>query len=409
MIAVIGGLFPIPPEAGTPRPFQLLRRLAAHARLHLVAVVPQSPDEWQRFAGNPALQGVFSSLRVRQRRTRSTPLRQLATLLSGRPLFDLRFRDPDSVAWAQAQLHELAREHGPVVFYAWDKESLQYVPPAQRRSCVFDLIDAPCLALERRIAGDRSLGALERLRLRAALRNLRRFERRALGEVGVTVLNSTADIALVRASYPDAPIANVMDGGDAEYFSAEHTAGVAEAPAELVFFGNLGFPPNADAALHFVTDVMPIVWRERPDAVATLIGPAPPEALRRLHDGKRINVTGFVDDVRPHLARATVVVSPLRFGTGMKNKLQAGLAMGKAMVATPTTCEGFDRLEPGVHALVADGAEPFARAVVELLADPERRRRLGAAGRELIRTHYGWETATGVLWANLRHLPASTG
>lgn len=406
---VIGGLFPIPPDAGTPRPFQLLKRLAAHAPLHLVAVVPQSPDAWQKFSASPALRGVFASARVRHRRTEAAPLGQLATLLSGRPLFDLRFRDPESVAWAHAQMHALAHEHGPVVFYAWEKDSLQYVPDRDRRSCVFDLIDAPCLALARRISGDRTLGALERLKLRAVLLNLRRFERRALGEVGMAVLNSTADIAAVRATYPDAPIANVIDGGDADYFSAEHTRGVAEAPAELVFFGNLGFPPNADAALHFVEDVMPIVWRERPDAVATVIGPAPPEALRRLHDGKRVHVTGFVDDVRPHLARATVVVSPLRFGTGMKNKLQAGLAMGKAMVASSVTCEGFDRLEPGVHALVADGAEPFARAVVELLGDPERRRRLGGAGRELILAHYGWETATGVLWANLRHLPASTG
>ncbi|MGH2898858.1 MAG: glycosyltransferase family 4 protein, partial [Solirubrobacteraceae bacterium] len=345
-VVVIGGLFPIPPEAGTPRPFQLLKRLAAFAPLHLVAVVPQSEDAWQKFTRNPALRGVFATARVRQRRTQAAPLGQLATLLTGRPLFDLHFRDPESVAWAHAQARDLAREHGPVVFYAWEKDALQLVPAKYRRSCVFDLIDAPCLALARRIAGDRTLGAFERLKLRAALANLHRFERQALGEVGMAVLNSTADIAAMRATYPDAPIANVIDGGDAEYFSAEHTRGVAESPAELVFFGNLGFPPNADAALHFVEDVMPSVWRERPDAVATVIGPAPPEALRRLHDGRRIHVTGLVDDVRPYLARATLVVSPLRFGTGMKNKLQAGLAMGKAMVVSPVTCEGFDRLEP---------------------------------------------------------------
>jgi len=143
-----------------------------------------------------------------------------------------------------------------------------------------------------------------------------------------------------------------------------------------------------------------------------VVGPDPPEGLRALQDGRRVVVTGFVPDVRPHLARATVIVSPLRFGTGMKNKLQAGLAMGKAMVASRVTCEGFDRLEPGIHALVADGAQEIARAALALLDDPARRRALGAAGRLLIRTHYGWDAAATVLWENLRHLApasASTG
>ena len=102
-------------------------------------------------------------------------------------------------------------------------------------------------------------------------------------------------------------------------------------------------------------------------------------------------------------------MSPLRFGTGMKNKLQAALAMGKATVASPVTCEGFDRLEPGVHALVADGAENIARAALALLNDPARRRALGLAGAELIRTHYSWDAAAAVLWENLRHLPRTAG
>ena len=154
---------------------------------------------------------------------------------------------------------------------------------------------------------------------------------------------------------------------------------------------------------------MPLVWRARPDARAVIVGPEPPEQIMAMQDGRRVVVTGFVPDVRPHLARATVVVSPLRFGTGMKNKLQAGLAMGRAMVASRITCEGFDRLQDGVHALVADGAADTARAVLTLLEDPARRHALGAAGRELIRVHYGWDTAAGVLWENLRHLGPATG
>jgi glycosyltransferase involved in cell wall biosynthesis len=408
VVAVIGSVFPIPPEAGTPRPFQLLKRIAARTAVHCLAVVGQSPEEWERFREHPALREIFTSTTAFYWRAES-PLAKALTLLAARPLFDLRWRDPAVLRAAHARSRALVRAHAPVVFYCWERDTLQYVPRDLWRSTLWDLVDAPVLATERRLAVDESLSSWERAKLRMALVPLRRFQRTGLRRVGRAVLNSTADIAALRASLPDVSIANVIDGGDVDYFSPQHVADRSEAANDLLFFGNLAFPPNADAALHLVRDVMPLVWRARPDARAIIVGPDPPEALRDLQDGRRVIVTGFVPDLRPHLARATVIVSPLRFGTGMKNKLQAALAMGKAMVASPVTCEGFDRLEPGVHALVADGAESFARTVLALLNDPARRRALGAAGAELIRTHYSWDAAAAVLWENLRHLPRTTG
>jgi glycosyltransferase involved in cell wall biosynthesis len=163
----------------------------------------------------------------------------------------------------------------------------------------------------------------------------------------------------------------------------------------------MGFPPNADAARRLALEIMPLVWRRRPRARVVLIGPDPDGALADLCD-PRVEVTGFVPDVRPWLRRATLVASPLRFGAGMKNKLQAGLAMEKAMVASTVTREGFDELVPGRHALLADTDEEFAAAILALIDDPDRRRALGRAGRELIRTHFSWAAATDALWQALR-------
>jgi glycosyltransferase involved in cell wall biosynthesis len=409
VVAVIGSVFPIPPEAGTPRPFQLLKRIAARTRVHCLAVVGQSPEEWERFREHPGLRDVFASTSAFYRRNEASAFAKALTLLTARPLFDLRYRDPAVLRAAQARSRALVRAHAPVVFYCWERETLQYVPRNLWRSTLWDLVDAPVLATERRLAIDETLTTWERVKLRTALGPLRCFERSALRRVGRAVLNSTADIAVLRTRIPDVEIANVIDGGDVEYFSPRHVADRSEAPSDLLFFGNYAFPPNADAALHLVRDIMPLVWRARPDARVIIVGPDPPESLRELQDGRRVIVTGFVPDVRPHLARATVIVSPLRFGTGMKNKLQAALAMEKAMVASRVTCEGFDRLEPGVHALVADGADEVARAALALLNDPARRHALGAAGAELIRTHYCWDAAAGILWENLRHLARATG
>jgi glycosyltransferase involved in cell wall biosynthesis len=409
VVAVIGSVFPIPPEAGTPRPFQLLSRIARRTEVHCLGVVSQSPEEWERFREHPSLRDVFTSTSAFYRRQETPWLAQLASFASARPTFDLRFRDPAVLRAAQARARALVRAHGRVVFYCWERDTLQYVPRDLWRSTTWDLVDDPVLEIERRLAVDETLGLWERAKLRAALLPLRRFERRALRRVGRPVLSSSADIAALRERAPDAAIANVVDGADTEYFSPARVTDASEAAADLLFFGNLAVPQNGDAALHLVRDVMPLVWRARPDARAIVVGPEPPEALRVLQDGRRVLVTGFVPDLRPHLARATVIVSPLRFGAGMKHKLQAALAMGKATIASRVTCEGFDRLESGVHALVADGAAEIARAALALLDDPARRRALGAAGCELIRSHYGWDAAAEVLWENLRHLPAATG
>jgi len=407
VVAVVGSVFPIPPEPGTPRPYQLLKRIAERTPVHLLGVVGQSPEEWERFREHPALRPIFASTTAFYRRNDASAWAKLATLVAGLPQFDLRFRDPAVRRAAHARVRALVRAHGPVVFYCWERDTLQHVPRELWRSTLWDLVDSPVLATERRVALDETLPPWERTKLRLDLPALRRFQRFGMRRVGRAVLNSSADIAAVRQRLPDVEIANVIDGADVAYFAPESVSDQSEAPYDLLFFGSLAFPPNADAALHLVRDIMPLVWRARPDARAIVVGPDPPEALRVLQDGRRVIVTGFVPDVRPYLARATVIVSPLRFGTGMKNKLQGALAMRKAVVASRVTCDGFDRLEPGTHALVADGAEEIARAALSLLNEPARRRALGAAGAELIRTHYSWDAAALGLWENLRHLPAA--
>ena len=99
---------------------------------------------------------------------------------------------------------------------------------------------------------------------------LRRFERRALGPRRAVALapNSSSDLATLRARFPDAPLINVIDGGDIRVLLPREAGDVKEASAELMFFGNLAYAPHADAALHLIRDIMPLVCRGRPDARA---------------------------------------------------------------------------------------------------------------------------------------------
>jgi hypothetical protein len=177
IVAVVGGVFPIPPEAGTPRPFQLLKRLAARTKVHCIGVVPNSPEDWERFREHPSLRGVFTSMTPFYRRTDVPALAKLLTLLAGRPLFDQRFRDPEVLAAAHARARALASAHAPAVFYCLERDTLQYVPRRLWRSTLWDLVDAPVLATERRLAIDEMLSTWERLKLRGSLSRCSRSPR----------------------------------------------------------------------------------------------------------------------------------------------------------------------------------------------------------------------------------------
>ena len=97
-----------------------------------------------------------------------------------------------------------------------------------------------------------------------------------------------------------------------------------------------------------------------------------------------------VPDVRPHLADAALVVVPLRIGGGSRLKILEAMAASKPVISTTIGAEGLSVLD-GEHLAVADDPAEFARAVVSLLGDPQRRQALAKAGRALVEVDYGWD------------------
>jgi glycosyltransferase involved in cell wall biosynthesis len=112
--------------------------------------------------------------------------------------------------------------------------------------------------------------------------------------------------------------------------------------------------------------------------------------------GEGVTVTGYVDDVRPYVERATVVVMPLRAGAGTKHRVFQALAMERPVVCTPVAAEGI-ALTHGETALIASEPADFARATVALLNDGPLRRRLGEQGRALVVNQYDWRQIYGRL------------
>jgi glycosyltransferase involved in cell wall biosynthesis len=161
----------------------------------------------------------------------------------------------------------------------------------------------------------------------------------------------------------------------------------------------MAYPPNARGAELLVHRIMPIVRGRWPAVRTTLVGYDPPPSVQRAAQADQsIRVTGRVHDVAEFYRRATVVVIPIRTGTGTRVKLLEALSFGKAVVTTPKGVEGI-AARHGVEALVADAPQAIAAAIADLLDDATLRRRLANAGRALIRSAYALQLGPEILRA----------
>jgi glycosyltransferase involved in cell wall biosynthesis len=153
--------------------------------------------------------------------------------------------------------------------------------------------------------------------------------------------------------------------------------------------GTMYWPPNAEGARWFAERVLPLLRRQSPEAVFTVIGKRPPGDLVRLAaaSGGAIELMGYIDDPRPLLEQTAVFVVPLLSGGGMRVKILDAWAWGLPVVSTSLGAEGIDA-RPGRDLVIADAPTAFADSVGALMADPRRRSDLGAAGRQAVEERY---------------------
>ena len=169
-------------------------------------------------------------------------------------------------------------------------------------------------------------------------------------------------------------------------------APAAEGNANILFVGAMSRDHNHQGIMWFLDHAWERVVAARPDARLYVVGRGPSEALLRRADGRSVIVTGFVEDLAPWYEAATVFISPLLVAGGLLQKVLDAMAMGVPVVAT-SVCNHGVGATPGEHLLIADDPEPFADAVVSLLADPDRRSRMGAASQAFVTAHYDLDTA----------------
>jgi glycosyltransferase involved in cell wall biosynthesis len=233
-----------------------------------------------------------------------------------------------------------------------------------------------------------------RLYAGANWRKLRREELGTYRDADGVYLCSAADERRLLDQVPGARTAVIPNAADVEYYQPRATDPPLDGHT-VVYFGLLSYVPNVDGVIHFVRDIWPRITKVHPEARCKVIGDRPPPSLLALAQ-PGVELTGFVSDLRPHLAAASAVVVPLRLGGGTRLKIAESMAMGKAIVSTTLGAEGIEAV-PGRDLLVEDEPAAFADAVNRLMAEPGLAARIGKSARQLAVERYAWSGAARAL------------
>jgi sugar transferase (PEP-CTERM/EpsH1 system associated) len=218
--------------------------------------------------------------------------------------------------------------------------------------------------------------------LHAECRSFRLFDR--------CLAVSEEDGAEIGRMVPGLPVSVVPNGVDVVQFTPQ---ALADGEPEIVFTGAMDWAPNVDGVTFFAGEILPRIRQRVPSARLSIVGRNPSASLIRRLEGDAVRFTGSVDDVRPYLARARVVVVPLRIGGGTRLKILEAWALGKPVVSTRLGAEGLPAKD-GENIALADTPDAFAERTIGLLGDALGGGALGAAGRRLVEERFSWERVT---------------
>jgi polysaccharide biosynthesis protein PslH len=234
-------------------------------------------------------------------------------------------------------------------------------------------------------------GRLGRWYFRQQWQRMVRYERETAARFDGVITVSEADAEIHRRDFSLTNVLGAVPTGvDTEFFAARPRQA---RPRQLVFLGSMDWMPNIDGAVWFAEEIWPHIVSQFPDAECAIVGRNPTTRVRELAaQDPRLRITGTVDDVRPYLAEAALMIVPLRIGGGTRIKIYEGMAAGCPVVSTTVGAEGLP-LTSGEHIERADTPADFARVVNELLADDARRESLALRGQEHVCRHFGWGAA----------------
>ncbi|MGZ6540232.1 MAG: glycosyltransferase, partial [Bacteroidia bacterium] len=288
---------------------------------------------------------------------------------------------------AQKKVDELIAKHKPDHIYCQLIRTAEYVKKYPTIPKTLDYMDVFSKGIERRKNTD---PFYMKPFLSMEYRRLLRYEKKVFSLFNYKTIISEQDKNLI--PHPNKKeIVVVPNGVDTTYFKPiQH-----KKEFELLFNGNMNYPPNIESVEYLVEKIMPYVWGKLPGTRLLISGASPNARVLDL-ESEKVIVSGWVDDIRVNFAKSKILVAPMQISIGLQNKLLEAMAMQIPCI-TSTLANNALGAKPDEQILVADTPEQYARHIIDLLQNETRAKQISMSGYQFVVNKFNWQSTTSIL------------
>jgi sugar transferase (PEP-CTERM/EpsH1 system associated) len=390
-LLVVLSRVPYPLEKGDKlRAYHLVKRLARHHEVHLFCLSDQHIKE----ADLEHLRTFCAHIEVVNIPAWRILLRMVTAVFSRLPFQVSYFHH----AHAQRAIDRVIGHFRPDHVFCQLVRTTEYVRHRYALPKTLDYMDTLSKGMERRAE---TAAFYMRPALRAETRRLISYENLMLDLFDHHTIISAQDRELLYHPRRE-EVEVVPNGVDAAFFTPRD----AEKRFDLLFTGNMNYPPNIDSVLFLVHRVLPLVRRKRPGTSLLIAGVDPVQRVRELAErDPLVTVSGWVKDIRDSYASAQLFVAPMQIGTGLQNKLLEAMAMRMPCV-TSDLANNAVGATPGRSILIGQEPQDYADHILRLLDDRAEREALAENGYQYVRRTFDWDRSAERINALITSAPA---
>ena len=378
---------PYPLEKGDKlRAFNQIKQLAKNNEVVLCALNDKNIDEQKAFQ---ALQPYCSSINFIKLSKPRILFGMVSAFLKGLPMQCGYFYNRK----AAKKVDALIEKHQPDILYGQLVRVAEYIRHKSIPKAI-DYQDVFSYGMKRR----RDIASwITRPVFNMEYQRLCRYEAKVFDEFDVKTIISKPDRDLIPHPKKD-EILIIPNGVDHEFFKPQQQ----EKRYDIVFTGNMSYAPNVNAVDYLANEILPLVWKEVPEAKMYIAGATHDPKVRKAASD-RIIISGWLDDIRDAYAQSRVFIAPMRIGTGLQNKLLEAMSMGLPAITTPLANASLGA-KPDEEILVGSNAEELARHIITLLTNTDKASQIAQAGFDFTNRVYDWGKTTEKLEASMSSL-----